>query len=103
MGIVYNLGSAQSLKNASIGLRYAGDHTTIHLYAAGALSPTTSVDGMKEIGTATTSGTTLNLKASKSVKTQYVLLWLTDVPNAPSDGYSGAGWKQAITDVKFTG
>ncbi|MFB7242492.1 serine/threonine protein kinase [Streptomyces populi] len=103
VGIVYNLGSAQSLKNASIGLRYAGDHTTIHLYAAGALSPTTSVDGMKEIGTATTSGTTLNLKASKSVKTQYVLLWLTDVPNAPSDGYSGAGWKQAITDVKFTG
>ncbi|MFI0964332.1 protein kinase family protein [Streptomyces sp. NPDC021080] len=103
VGIVYDLGSAQTLKNASIGLRYPGNHTTIHLYAADALSPSTSVDGMKEIGSATTSSTSLAVKASKSVKTQYVLLWITDVPNAPSDGYSGAGWKQAITDVKFTG
>ncbi|MFF8533925.1 protein kinase family protein [Streptomyces sp. NPDC015532] len=103
VGIVYDLGSAQSLTNASIGLRYQGDHTTIHLYAADALSPTTSVDGMKEIGSATTSGNSLTVKASKSVKTQYVLLWITDVPNAPSDGFSGAGFKQAITDVKFAG
>ncbi|MGW3665417.1 serine/threonine protein kinase [Streptomyces sp. NPDC005141] len=103
VGIVYDLGSAQTVSAASIGLRYTGDHTTIHLYAADSLSPTTSVDGMKEIGTARTSGTALDVKASKSVKTQYVLLWITDVPNAPSDGYSGAGYKQAITDVKFTG
>ncbi|MEY2242730.1 protein kinase family protein [Streptomyces sp. BF23-18] len=103
VGIVYDLGSARSLTNASIGLRYQGDHTTIHLYAADALSPTTSVDGMKEIGNATTSGNSLTVKASKSVKTQYVLLWITDVPNAPSDGFSGAGFKQAITDVKFAG
>lgn len=103
VGIVYDLGSAQAVSAASIGLRYPGDHTTVHLYATDSLSPTTSVDGMKEIGTATTSGTTMKVQASKSVKTQYVLLWITDVPNAPSDGYSGAGYKQAITDVKFTG
>lgn len=103
VGIVYDLGSAQTFSAASIGLRYTGNHTTIHLYAADSLSPTTSVDGMKEIGKATTSGTALDVKASKSVKTRYVLLWITDVPNAPSDGYSGAGYKQAITDVKFTG
>lgn len=103
VGIVYDLGSAQTVKNASIGLRYPGNHTTIHLYAADALSPSTSVDGMQEIGSATTSGTSLDVKTSKSVKTQYVLMWITDVPQAPSDGYSGAGFKQAITDVKFTG
>ncbi|MFE9806300.1 serine/threonine protein kinase [Streptomyces sp. NPDC005548] len=103
VGIVYDLGSAQALSGASIGLRYAGDHTTIHLYAADSLAPSTSVDGLKEIGTATTTGTTMKVKASKSVKTQYVLLWITDVPNAPSDGYSSAGYKQAVTDVKFTG
>ncbi|MEU0782098.1 serine/threonine protein kinase [Streptomyces sp. NPDC006173] len=103
VGIVYDLGSAQALSGASIGLRYAGDHTTVHLYAADSLAPSTSVDGMKEIGTATTTGTTMKVKASKSVKTQYVLLWITDVPNAPSDGYSSAGYKQAVTDVKFTG
>ncbi|MFD6495703.1 serine/threonine protein kinase [Streptomyces sp. NPDC060188] len=103
VGIVYDLGSAQTLAAASIGLRYAGDHTTVHLYAADSLAPSASVDGMKEIGTATTTGTTMKVKASKSVKTQYVLLWITDVPNAPSDGYSSAGYKQAVTDVKFTG
>jgi hypothetical protein len=43
------------------------------------------------------------VKATKSLKTQYVLLWITDVPMAPGDGYSSAGYKQAITDVKFTG
>jgi hypothetical protein len=103
VGIVYDLGSAKEVTTASIGLRYPGDHTTVHLYATDSLSPATGVAGMKEIGTATTSGTSLTVKAAKSLKTQYVLLWITDVPMAPSDGYSGAGYKQAITDVKFTG
>ncbi|MFD7438052.1 protein kinase family protein [Streptomyces sp. NPDC059861] len=103
VGIVYDLGSSQKVSAASIGLRYAGDHTTVHLYATDSLTPSTGVDGMQEIGTATSSGTSLSVKASKSVKTQYVLLWITAVPNAPTDGYSGAGYKQAVTDVKFTG
>ncbi|WP_320782385.1 protein kinase family protein [Streptomyces sp. CRN 30] len=103
VGIVYDLGSSQEVSTASIGLRYTGDHTTVHLYAADALSPSTGVDGMKEIGEATGSGTSLSIKASKSVKTQYVLLWITAVPNAPSDGYSSAGYKQAVTNVTFKG
>jgi hypothetical protein len=103
VGIVYDLGSAKEISTASIGLRYAGNHTTIHLYATDSLTPSTGVDGMTEIGTATTSGASLTVKAKKSLKTQYVLLWITDVPMAPSDGYSGSGYKQAITDVKFTG
>ncbi|GEC07590.1 serine/threonine protein kinase [Streptomyces spinoverrucosus] len=103
VGIVYDLGSSQEISAASIGLRYPGDHTTVHLYATDSLTPSTGVDGMQEIGTATTSGTSLTVNASKSLKTQYVLLWITAVPNAPTDGYSGAGYKQAVTDVKFTG
>ncbi|MEU3841520.1 protein kinase family protein [Streptomyces sp. NPDC028635] len=103
VGIVYDLGTEQDVQSASIALRYPGDHTTVHLYATDSLTPSTSVDGMKEIGKATTSGTSLTVKASKRVKTQYVLLWITAVPNAPSDGYSSAGWKQAITDVTFKG
>ncbi|MER6121184.1 protein kinase family protein [Streptomyces sp. NPDC001795] len=103
VGIVYDLGSAQQISAASIGLRYGGNHTTIHLYATDSLTPSTGIDGMKEIGTDTTSGTSLTVKATRSLKTQYVLLWITDVPMAPVDGYSDAGYKQAITDVKFTG
>lgn len=103
VGIVYDLGSAKEVSAASIGLRYIGDHTTVHLYATDSLTPSTGIDGMKEIGSATTSGGSLNVKASDSVKTQYVLLWITAVPNAPADGYSNAGYKQAITDLQFTG
>ncbi|MEU4653518.1 protein kinase family protein [Streptomyces sp. NPDC023723] len=103
VGIVYDLGSAKEVSTASIGLRYAGDHTTVHLYATDSLSPSTGVDGMKEIGEATGSGTSLTVKASKKVKTQFVLLWITAVPNAPADGYSSAGYKQAVTDVTFKG
>ncbi|MGY3202840.1 protein kinase family protein [Streptomyces sp. TE5632] len=103
VGIVYDLGSAKEISTASIGLRYTGDHTAVHLYATDSLTPSTGIDGMKKIGSATTSGKSLDVKASDSVKTQYVLLWITAVPNAPADGYSSAGYKQAITDLKFTG
>ncbi|MFI2377987.1 protein kinase family protein [Streptomyces sp. NPDC018964] len=103
VGIVYDLGSPQELSTASMGLRYAGDHTTVHLYATDSLSPSTGIEGMKEIGTATTSGTSLTVKAAKSLKTQYVLVWITAAPYAPSDGYSTAGYKQAITEVTFKG
>ncbi|MFE2279617.1 protein kinase family protein [Streptomyces sp. NPDC059454] len=103
VGIVYDLGSPQKLSTASMGLRYAGDHTTVHLYATDSLSPSTGIEGMKEIGTATTSGASLTVEAAKPLKTQYVLVWITAVPNAPSDGYSGAGYKQAVTEVTFKG
>ncbi|AZP18984.1 serine/threonine protein kinase [Streptomyces aquilus] len=103
VGIVYDLGSAQKISTASIGLRYDGNNTTVKLYATDSLSPSTGIDGMTEIGTATTSGKSLTVKASKSVKSRYVLLWITAVPYAPTDGYSGAGYKQAVTDVTFKG
>jgi hypothetical protein len=37
------------------------------------------------------------------VKTRYVLVWITAAPFGSGDQYSGSGYKQAITDVKFTG
>lgn len=103
VGIVYDLGSAKSVSAASIALRYPGNRTSVHLYAADSLSPAGSVSSMTEIGSATTSGSKISLKGKKPVKTQYVLLWITDVPYAPGDNFSGSGYKQAITDVTFTG
>ncbi|GAA2279158.1 serine/threonine protein kinase [Streptomyces ruber] len=103
VGIVYDLGSSQDVSAASIGLRYSGDRTTIHLYATDRLSPSTPVSDMKEIGSVSTNGTTASVKAEEPVKTRYVLLWITHVPQAPQDGYSGAGYKQAVTDVTFEG
>ncbi|MFE6161336.1 protein kinase family protein [Streptomyces sp. NPDC056486] len=103
VGIVYDLGKEQDVSTASIGLRYPGDHTTIELYAADSMSSSTPPSSMKKIGTVTTTGKSAKIKAKKPVATQYVLVWLTDVPSSPRDEYSSAGYKQAITDVKFTG
>ncbi|MEU3612644.1 protein kinase family protein [Streptomyces sp. NPDC006872] len=104
VGIVYDLGSAQEISTATIGLYYGGSHTTVNLYAADSLTPSASaLKSMQKIGTLTTTGTTAAVKATKAVKTRYVLVWLTALPYAAGDQYSDSGYKQAITDVKFTG
>ncbi|MEV6954043.1 protein kinase family protein [Streptomyces sp. NPDC051183] len=103
VGIVYDLGSEQDVSEASIALRFAGDHTTATLYATGSMSSSTPVGSMKKIAAATTSDSTLKLAAEAPVKTRYVLVWITAMPQAGGDQYSQAGFKQAITDVKFTG
>ncbi len=55
------------------------------------------------MGEVTTSATTATVKVTKPVKSRYVLVWLTALPHAPGDQYSDPGFKQAVTDVKFTG
>ncbi|MHA5048075.1 protein kinase family protein [Streptomyces sp. SD15] len=103
VGIVYDLGSTQSLSAASIGLNYGGDRTAVSLYAADSLSSSAPLSSMKEIAAATTSGQELKISAKEAVKTRYVLVWITAAPYSGKDEYSGVGYKQAITDVKFSG
>ncbi|WP_327305755.1 protein kinase family protein [Streptomyces sp. NBC_01298] len=103
VGIVYDLGAEHEVSSASIALRFAGNHTTTTLYAVDSLDPSGKISGMPKIATATTSNSSFSLTADKPVKTRYVLLWITAMPWAPSDTYTGAGYKQAITDVKFAG
>lgn len=103
VGIVYDLGAEHDVSSASIALRFAGDHTTTTLYAVDSLNPSGKIASMPRIATAKTSNSSFDLTAEKPVKTRYVLLWMTAMPWAPADTYTGAGYKQAITDVKFTG
>ena len=104
VGIVYDLGSTQSLSAASIGLNYGGNRTTMSLYAADSMSSSAPIGSMTKItGPTSTSGNLLKLSAAKPVKTRYVLVWITAAPYSGKDEYSGAGYKQAITDVKFSG
>ncbi|MFJ4202079.1 protein kinase family protein [Streptomyces sviceus] len=104
VGIVYDLGSAQEVSAATLSFRYGGDHTTAELYAADSLTPS-SLDSLDKIGSATTNSTAATVKVGKPVKSRYVLVWLTALPYSGSDSanYSDAGYKQAITNVKFTG
>lgn len=105
IGIVYDLGSNQKLSGATVQLRYGGDHTTVSLYATDSLSPSTPLSGMQKLSTDTTTSTTAKISLEEPAQARYVLLWITAVPYSAADPetFSGAGFKQAISDVKFTG
>ncbi|MFH8472210.1 serine/threonine protein kinase [Streptomyces sp. NPDC018000] len=103
VGILYELQSTQPVSTASIKLQFGGDHTTVSLYAADSLNSSAPLSSMTKIATTKTAGTEAKLQTEKPVETKFLLVWLTDVPNSPADRYSGAGYKQGITDVKFTG
>ncbi|MFF9346594.1 protein kinase family protein [Streptomyces sp. NPDC014734] len=102
VGIVYDLGSEKNVSNASIGLLYSGDHTTVSLYAVDGMSPSTPVDSLKPFATHSTNGVSAQLKAGTPAKARYVLVWLTAAPYASGDSYTKSGYKQAITDVTFS-
>ncbi|MFE0550312.1 protein kinase family protein [Streptomyces pilosus] len=103
VGIVYDLGSEQTVASSTIGLRYAGAHTTVTLYATDSMSSSTPIDAMQKLGTVKTNENEATVKADKPTKTRYVLVWITAMPYAPGDTFSNAGYKQGITDLKFIG
>ncbi|MFF7050922.1 protein kinase family protein [Streptomyces griseorubiginosus] len=104
VGIVYDLGSSQEVSAATLSLRYGGKYTAASLYSADSLTPS-SLDAMTKIGSVTTDSTTATIKVGKPVKSRYLLVWLTAMPYSGDDpaNYSTPGYKQAITNVKFTG
>ncbi|EDY45860.1 protein kinase family protein [Streptomyces sp. SPB074] len=103
VGITYDLGAEKNVSSATIDMLYPGDHTTVTLYAADSLTSSASLSGMTKIADDTTIGSKIAIKAKKPVKARYVVMWVTAMPYAAKDGYSGAGYKQAITDVTFMG
>lgn len=103
VGIVYDLGSEKTVTGGSIALRYGGNHTAISLYAVDSLTPSGPVSSMTKIANGQTGSSTLKLTAEKPVTGRYVLVWMTAMPHSPKDGFSDPGYKQAITDVSFTG
>ncbi|MEU9388578.1 serine/threonine protein kinase [Streptomyces sp. NPDC048324] len=103
VGIVYDLGSAQEVSGASIGLLFGGNHTTVTLYATDSMSSSVPITSMTKLGSVRTTGTSAKVTVAKPVKSRYVLVWFTALPYAQGDAYSNAGYKQAITDLKFTG
>lgn len=102
VGLVYDLGSKQQISGASIGLHYTGDHTTVTLYAANSLSPSEPLSSMRKLGTGRTADSTAKVKLKQPEKARYVVVWLTAMPYAPGDGYTGAGYRQGVTEVSFT-
>jgi hypothetical protein len=106
VGIVYDLGSKQKVTGATIDFLYAAsgtDYTSATLYAADSLSSSTQPADLRKLVTRTTTGKSEHLTVASPVSTRYVVVWLTALPHAAADAYSDAGYKQAITEVSFTG
>ncbi|MFJ4775186.1 protein kinase family protein [Streptomyces sp. NPDC088762] len=102
LGLVFDLGSEQDVSAASIALKYSGDHTTATIYAAPSMSSSTHVGSMQKIASGSTSDKQLELVAPAPVKTRYVVLWLTAMPKSGPSEYSGAGYKQGVSNVVFS-
>ncbi|MGW0752250.1 protein kinase family protein [Streptomyces sp. NPDC002587] len=102
VGLVFDLGSEQDVSAASIAFKFGGDHTTATIYAAPNMSSSTPVSSLHKIATGTTSDKQLDLVTQTPVKARYVVLWLTAMPKSGASDYSGAGYKQGITNVSFS-
>ncbi|MFI9204207.1 serine/threonine protein kinase [Streptomyces sp. NPDC053048] len=105
VGIVYDLGTSKKLNDVTVDLRYAGDHTKLSAYAVDSLSPSSPLSEMKLLGSETTRTKKAQLSFKERPEARYVLLWITAMPYSAYDKktYSQPGFKQAITEVKFTG
>ncbi|KNB49118.1 protein kinase family protein [Streptomyces caatingaensis] len=102
VGIVYDLGKEQQLSEAKIRMRDAGG-TRITLYAADGLDTSTPVNKMKKLAGTTENGTLAKFSVKSTVKTRYVLMWITALPYSGPKDFSGSGHKQAISNVQFLG
>ncbi|MFE1308204.1 serine/threonine protein kinase [Streptomyces sp. NPDC058755] len=94
VGMVLDLGKVQQV--GMVTVTFVGQ-TSVELRAAGADagSEPTALDAYTKA--ASGSGTTVVLKPGTSLKTRYLLVWLTKLP---SDG--GDHWRGRVADIKVT-
>ena len=80
-----------------VTVRFVGD-TSVELRSASsdAGSEPTSLDAYSKV--AEGSGATVQLKPGKSLKSRYLLVWLTKLPLQPDDGK----WRGRVADIKVT-
>ncbi|MFJ8182597.1 protein kinase family protein [Streptomyces sp. NPDC096105] len=95
VGVVVDLGKSQDVGKVTV--TFIGS-TSAELRAApgDAESRPTSFDSYSKV--AEGSGTTVSLAPENTVKTRYLLVWLTDLPLQADDGR----WRGRIADIKVT-
>jgi serine/threonine protein kinase len=95
VGIILDLGKTQQVGKVTV--TFVGE-TSVELRSASADagSEPTSFDAYTKVAEGT--GTTVELKPGKSLKSRYLLVWLTDLPIQPDDGK----WRGRVADVKVT-
>ncbi|MFF7752176.1 serine/threonine protein kinase [Streptomyces sp. NPDC007971] len=96
VGVILDLGKVQQVSKARI--TFVGE-TSVELRAAdenAASEPASFTDFSK---VAAGSGTTVTLQPGKSVKTRYLLVWLTQLPPDPDNP---GHWRGRVADIKVT-
>ncbi|MFI8832907.1 protein kinase family protein [Streptomyces afghaniensis] len=95
VGIILDLGKTQQVGKVTV--TFVGD-TSVELRSASpdAGSEPTSFDAYTKVAEGT--GTKVELKPGKSLKSRYLLVWLTDLPIQPDDGK----WRGRVADIKVT-
>ncbi|MEU2748756.1 protein kinase family protein [Streptomyces collinus] len=93
VGVILDLGKVQDVGKVTVSFK--GD-TSVELRAAsGAATQPQSLDGYTKV--AQGSGTTVALKPSESLKSRYLLVWLTKLPLTAEGNYRGR-----VVDIKVT-
>ncbi|MET9526693.1 protein kinase family protein [Streptomyces coeruleorubidus] len=95
VGIILDLGKTQQVGKVTV--TFVGE-TSVELRSASADagSEPTSFDAYTKVAEGT--GTAVELKPGKSLKSRYLLVWLTDLPIQPDDGK----WRGRVADIKVT-
>ncbi|MBU6531081.1 protein kinase family protein [Streptomyces sp. NPDC057245] len=94
VGVILDLGKVQQVGKVTV--TFLGN-TSVELRSASAdaAGEPTSFDGFQKV--AEGSGTTVELKPGKALKSRYLLVWLTDLPMQ-----ANGEWRGRLADVKVT-
>ncbi|MEV0689180.1 protein kinase family protein [Streptomyces sp. NPDC050388] len=95
VGVVLDLGKVQEVGKVTVSFM---GNTSVELRAASsnAGGQPTSLDGFAKV--AQGSGSSVTLKPEETLKSQYLLVWLTELPIQPDDGK----WRGRVVDVKVS-
>jgi hypothetical protein len=87
VGLLVDLGGPVHVSRVELTL--VGRPTSLEILAAdpGASRPT-STDGLKKVGSVSDAGTRADVRLDGTVRTRYLVVWLTSLPPVPS-GYQG--------------
>jgi putative peptidoglycan lipid II flippase len=94
VGIMFDLGSPRQVSSVQLSLVGSGSDVTV----AASNDPTVAPEKFQVLAQATAAGSDLRLRLPKSISTQYLLVWFTQLPSSPSGGYQGG-----ISEIKILG
>lgn len=89
VGLLLDLGAPRPV--ATVDIEFTSPGASVTAYVTDDSSPT--IADSEKLGTATASSKSLTIKSPRPVSGRYVIVWLTDIPQA------GSIWKSGISEI----